>query len=164
MADITAIREAIAQSLTAISGLRTFAYVPDAVPTPAAIVGRPEVDFDTTYRRGTDTIRLPVLILVGRATDRSAQMALDAFFETGVGEIRLIDDAGVYLTTDGGEPFVLNVRAASVKSAIEEDPTLGGVVMSTRVVRAADYGAYTVGGLTLLGAEWTVEVLAAGEA
>lgn len=163
MADITAIRRGIATALTAISGLRTFAYIPDSVPTPAAIVGRPEVDFDRTMRRGADTIRLQVLVLVGRATDRRAQAALDAYFETGIGSIRLTDEDGVYLTTEEGTPIVLEVAAASVKSAIEADPTLGGVCDSARVVRATGYGAYTVAGADLLGAEWTVEVIAAGE-
>lgn len=160
MADLTAIREAIATALGAIAGLRTFAYIPDSVSPPCAVVGAPEVDFDRTMARGADAIRLPVRVLVARATDRTAQAALDAYFETGVGEVRLVDEAGVYLVDDAGAFFSPGTAAASVKSAIEADPTLGGVAHTCRVVRAQGYGAYAVAGVDLLGAEWTVEVVA----
>ena len=162
MADIPAIREAIATALATLPGLRTFAYIPDTVPTPAAIVGAPEVDFDLVMARGADTIRLPVRVLVGRADDRRAQIALDTFFETDTGSIRLTDEAGVYLVTETGVPIVIEATSASVKSVIEADPTLGGAAMSCRVTRAGGYGAYTIGGVDLLGAEWLVEVIAGG--
>jgi hypothetical protein len=135
MGDIHAIREGLATALGAIAGLRTNAYVPDSVSTPAAVVGGPdEVSFDQVFGRGADRFMIPVRLYAGRASERAGQRALDA-----------------YLSSAG---------AQSVKAALEADHTLGGVAHTCRVTRASGYGVYTVAGQDLLGVEFQVEVLA----
>ena len=53
--------------------------------------------------------------------------------------------------------------ATSVKAAVESDRTLGGVVESLRVTQCSGYQTYTLpGDRQVLGAEWTVEIHAAG--
>jgi hypothetical protein len=50
--------------------------------------------------------------------------------------------------------------ASSVRAAIDADPTLGGVAHSTRVVAARDFGVYEVAGVSYIGGEFEVEVIA----
>lgn len=164
MADLAAVRAALATALTGIDGLRTYAYIPDSVNVPAAIVGPPAIAFDKAYRRGLDVVRVPLRIYVCRASDRLAQARLDAFFETEPAEARLVDDDEVYFIADGGDFIDLGFTPVSVKTAIEADLSLGGVAHSVRVVSAQGYGAYTIAGIDYMGAEWTVEVIVPGEA
>lgn len=164
MADLAAIRTALAAALATITGLRAFAYIPDSVPVPAAVVGAPSIAFDKTYGRGLDIIRVPIRVYVCRTSDRLAQARLDAYFETGVGTTRITDDQGVYLVGDDGAFLAADITAASLKAAIETDRTLGGVAHSTRVTSAEGFGTYTIGGLDVLGAEWQVEVVVRGGA
>lgn len=163
MADIAAIREGLKARLETITGLRAFAYIPDSVPIPAAVVGPPETDFDLTMRRGADTLRFPIRVYACRTNERAAQAKLDSFFETNNGEQRLVDEDGVYLTDESGAYLVLDAAAQSVKAAIEGDTTLGGAAQTLRVVRASGYGVYDIAGVPVLGAEWLVEVIASGE-
>lgn len=162
MADIGAIRQGLADRLATLTGLRAFAYIPDAVPVPAAVVGPPEVDFDRTFQRGADTLRFPIRVYASRADVRTAQAKLDSFFETGIGEQHLIDHAGVYIVDDAGDRIITDVLASSVKSVLEAEQTLGGAAMVVRVLRASGYGVYDLAGVPVLGAEWTVEVVAEG--
>ena len=98
--DLAAVMEEIATSVRGVSGLagRTFAYPPPTVTGLAGIVSYPDrIDYDQTYGRGMDMIRdLPVLIVVGKATDRTAR-----------------DRVAQYAAGSG---------ALSVKAAVEADP------------------------------------------
>ena len=72
------VMEEIAARVRTVPGLegRTFAYPPPQIPGGVAgIVSYPErVDYDKTYGRGMDSIvGLPILIVVGQATDRGAR-------------------------------------------------------------------------------------------
>lgn len=98
--DLAAVMDEIATSVRTVDGLegRTFAYPPPSVNGLAGIVSYPDrIDYDQTYGRGMDTIAdLPVLIVVGKATDRTAR-----------------DRVAQYAAGSG---------ALSVKAAIEADP------------------------------------------
>lgn len=94
------VMEEVAARVRTLDGLegRTFAYPPATIVGKAGIVSYPErVDYDKTYGRGMDMIvGLPVLIVVGQATDRGAR-----------------DRVAQYAAGSG---------ALSVKAAVEADP------------------------------------------
>ena len=131
---ISAIRTALATNLATISGLRTSSYVPDDPNPPVAIIEPSSIEYDTTFGRGLDTMSYSVNVLVGRVSDRTAQASLDA-----------------YCSSQG---------TSSVKTAIESDRTLGGIVSDCRVVRLSSYGQVTVGDTIYLAAEFAVQVYA----
>jgi hypothetical protein len=97
----------IADELTArldtIAGLRCFGYPPPTVVPPAAIVSYPgSITFDETYGRGMDRIPdWPVLIVQGKATDRTARERIyDFAAATGPKSIKAILEAGEYASLD----------------------------------------------------------------
>lgn len=98
--DLAAVMEEIGASVRGVQGLegRTFAYPPPTVTGFAGIVSYPErIEYDLTYGRGMDKIvDLPVLIVVGRATDRTAR--------------------------DRVAQYAAGFGALSVKAAIEAEP------------------------------------------
>lgn len=130
---ISSVREGIRTRLATISGLRTFAEVPDALVVPCAIVGIPtEIKFDFTLNRSNDQALFPVRVMVGKATDRAAQRNLD-----------------VYLQSSGSD---------SIKTAIEADSSLGGAANTVMVERVLGIGVYNVNGVDYLGADFQVRV------
>jgi hypothetical protein len=103
--DIQAVRVEIATLLGTITGLRAYEYAKGAVNPPAALVGYPErLSYVNTYARGqTVAADLPVLLLVGRASDRAAAIALGAYCaETGAKSIpaKLEGRAGLWTSCD----------------------------------------------------------------
>jgi hypothetical protein len=71
--DIAAVMDEVAEALGAIPNLRVFAYFPDRIVPPVAVVDFPKVDFDATFSRGSDQLVLPVTVLVSRVDSRSAR-------------------------------------------------------------------------------------------
>jgi len=70
----------MADALGTISGLRVFAYFPDRITPPVAVVDFPaELNYDATMGRGADRITLPVTVLVSRVDSRSARDRLLAW-------------------------------------------------------------------------------------
>lgn len=135
MTPLQAILDALAASLDAIPGLRVFGYTPDQIAPPTAIVQLPRsIDFDLTYNRGADTYVVPVLLLVGKVSDRASSANLASY----------LDAAG----------------PTSVKAAIEVDDTLGGLIDDCRVTGATGIGSYTFAGVEYLGAEFNLVVVA----
>ena len=134
MATIAEIRSGLKTRLATISGLRTTDTVPDVINPPVAIVMPQTVTYDETMRRGLATYTFTVMVIVGRASERSAQTALDS--------------------------FVAQTGATSVKAAIEGDKTLGGTVFDTRVTTMRSYGSTTQGDVLYLATEFTVLVYA----
>lgn len=130
---VGAVMDGLGVRLASISGLRTYDYPADAVAVPAAVVLFPELSYDDTMARGADRATFQVLVLVGKASDRSARDAL-----------------ALYLNGTG---------AKSIKTVIEADRTLGGSAQTTRVTEAR-VETFTVGGADYLGARFTVEVVA----
>lgn len=64
-----------AKALEEITGLRVTPYPPGTVTPPAGYISYPQsIDFDETYRRGEDRFTdLPLVLLAGKTTDRSAR-------------------------------------------------------------------------------------------
>jgi hypothetical protein len=88
MADLTAIRTALALAINAGTGLRAEAQAKDQVSPPMALVlpGNPLITFADTMD-GTVVIGLSVvLILSDAAPTEKVQRALDAYLGIGIGE------------------------------------------------------------------------------
>jgi len=138
--DIKAIRAGLANALQPLvdSGeLTTSSPYGLASPNaPCAMVTVGATKFDEGVQ--TDVLTMTVAVLVGAASEESAQVTLDCFLGRG---------------------------PDSVKALIEADPTLGGVCDEANVTAASGqriYAVDTASGTStppMLGAEWTVEVL-----
>jgi hypothetical protein len=132
MATVSQIRDGLAANLATIAGLRTSATVPDNPNPPIAIVEPTSVNYDTTFGRGLDEYLFKITIIAGRADERSGQNKLDG-----------------YCNPSG---------SLSVKTAVESDKTLGGVVQNLRVSGLSTYGSITIAETPYLAAEFAVTV------
>lgn len=124
----------LATQLKTINGLRVFAYPPDSLVPPAAVVSFPsEYQFDNTYGRGSDVIHLPVMVVVGRTADRITR-----------------DLLSVYVNGSG---------AKSVKAVLES-----GTYTAFEVVHVASvvFDIVQIGGTDYLNAEFTLEITGSG--
>lgn len=129
--DLAAVMDAMGTALATIPGLRVFDYPSDTVNPPQAIVSLPsDVEYDVVAGRGADRAVIPVMILVGKVSDRTAR-DLMAQYISGVG---------------------IN----SVKAALDGD--LGGAAQSVRVTLAMPPDVVTVGAVEYLGTSFEVEV------
>lgn len=135
--NVQAVMEEIGSKLEAIVGLRVFPYNVGKLPPPGAIVGLPdEIAFDKTYGRGVDKMTFPLWVMVARASDRAANHELTA-----------------YLSGSGPK---------SVKQAVNSSPTNTYTSCHTVIATRAETGAYTSGGVDLLGAEFQLDVTGNG--
>jgi hypothetical protein len=130
MASVSDLREGIATNLRTISGLRAVATVPDNPTPPIAVIYPQSIDFDESFQRGLQNYNFRVVVIVGRADERSAQNRLDS--------------------------FVASTGSTSVKLAIESDKTLGGKAFDTRVTAMTNYGSIDISEVVYLSAEFTV--------
>jgi hypothetical protein len=145
--DIGAICEGLAHNLSGLSGVQVSAYLL-ANPTPPACEIEPgTIKYDRAFGRGLDELSFIVRMFVGMTSDIGAQKRL--------------------------YPFLAASGETSVKAAVESDCTLGGIVddlqvqhctglkLFVREVSSPKGGRGSVQG-PLLGAEWTVQILAEG--
>lgn len=109
--DLNLVMDEIAARLATIDGLAgTFGYPPATVTSPAGIVSYPErMDFDATYGRGFDQIvDLPVLIIEGKATSRTARDRIAAYAAgSGARSVKAVLESGTYTAFD-----VVRVKSA----------------------------------------------------
>lgn len=96
--DLAAVMDAVSNRLSTIAGLRCFAYPPPTLTPPAAVVSYPDsYDFDETYGRGMDRMKLPVVLVVGQVSDRSARNSLGAYCNgTGSQSVKAVLESGTY--------------------------------------------------------------------
>lgn len=128
--DLNGLMDALGVALATIPGLRVQDYPASSISPPAAVVGLPSIlEYDATMGRGFDHVVVPVTLLVGMASDRSARDALSA-----------------YLAGTG---------ASSVKAAL--DGKLSGAVSSARVM-GASVDVITLAGNDYLGATFDVDI------
>lgn len=108
---------------------RAHAWPVGAVQPPCAIVGYPEeIEFDTTFRRGSDRAVFPVWMVCGNVHDRSARDVLSAYIGDG---------------------------ARSVKAALE--PNVGGAVQTARVTDC-QIEKLPIGAVEYITAKFMIEV------
>jgi hypothetical protein len=105
------VMDEIAGALGGITGLRVFGYPPPTVVPPAGIVSYPErINYDQTYGRGMDRISaLPVILVVGKATDRAARDTAAGWAAgSGARSVKAVLEAATYTSCE-----VLTVTSCS---------------------------------------------------
>lgn len=131
---IADIRKGLKTNLSTIRGLRVAESIPDNPNPPQAVVALSNVSYDRAFASGLVEYNFIVSLVVGRASEREAQRRLDAFIST--------------------------VGTQSVKTAIESDKTLDGMVYDLRVIEMSQVGQLTIGDTVYLGADFAVTVYA----
>lgn len=132
--NIDDVMDEISTRLDTITGLRCFAWPPGAAVPPAAVVGYPSrYDYDETYGRGMDRMTLPVVVLVGRPTDRS--------------------------TRDAMAQYVNGSGSASIKAVLESGTY---TALHTLRVMSADFDVYQLGGTDYLAAIFELDIAGQG--
>jgi hypothetical protein len=137
LADLAAIRTAIAANLSTIPDIQVSASRLSSPTLPSAVVFAGPTEFDKAFGRGLDTLVFIVRVAVSGATDTGAVVNLD--------------------------PYLAGSGSRSIKAAIESDKTLGGACSDLRVIGHEGEQPYNVEGQPpALGAEFRVEVTAHG--
>lgn len=129
-----ALRAALAGNATIAAGWQISGYML-ALPQPPAIDIRPgSATFDSAMSRGNDELEFIIRAMVAFNSDQGAQVKLDTLLDT--------------------------TTSSAIKTVIESDRTLGGVVSYVQVRERAPYQGLTVEGQPpILGVEFTVLVL-----
>ncbi len=133
--NLTSIRAGLATNLAAVTGFQVSAYML-ANFTPPALMVRPALDPAIDYHQAMGNnfseLHMTVVAYVGAASDIGSQKELDSLIDSN-----------------------------TVVNAIESDKTLGGACGDLSVETCHAYQEYArPDGPTVLGAEWTVLVLA----
>jgi hypothetical protein len=132
---ITQIRSGLSTNLATISGLKTYAVIPENPMAPCAVVEFNGVTYDSAFARsGGDEYTFSVRILVHRVNATTGQDAVDE-----------------YCTPAG---------TRSIKAALEANKTLSGYAFDLRVTEVRNIGLTVVGETTFLTAEFPVTVYA----
>ena len=131
MTNINGVRDALKSNLQTITGLRVYDQIPDVVVPPCAIVGQLDFTFDVDNARGLDQASVDIFVLVQRISERAGQDKLDL----------LLAGSG----------------SGSIKTALESDRTLGGLVDTLRVI-SADSGTYTSGETSFLSYRYNLTI------
>jgi len=134
MADISELRQGIANNLATIPGLRVSATIPDNPSPPIAIVQLNRVQYHQDFKRGMTEYDFSVQVIVGRVDERTAQRNLDSYCSS----------TGDY----------------SIGLAIESNRSLSGKAFDTIVTEMTNYGSVLISDVTYLAAEFNVRVLA----
>ena len=129
--DVNGVRDALKVNLQTISRLRIYENIPDVVVPPCAVVGQLDFTFDIDNARGLDQASVDVYVIVQRLSERTGQDKLDNFL-AGSGK-------------------------GSIKTAIESDRTLGGLVDTLRVI-TAESGTYTSGDQSFLSYRYNLTI------
>jgi hypothetical protein len=79
--DLGDVMDQIGDRLDTITGLRVHRHPPSTISPPAAVVSYPEdYVYDAAFVRGMDQINgLPVIVLVGRVSDRASRDQISAY-------------------------------------------------------------------------------------
>jgi len=131
MKNINGIREALKTNLQNITNLRVYDLIPDVVVPPCAVVGQLDFTFDIDNQRGLDQASVDIFVIVQRISERTGQEKLDN-----------------YLAGSG---------SGSIKTAIESDRTLGGLVNTLRVI-SAESGTYNSGDQSFLSYRYNLTI------
>ena len=129
--DVNGVRDALKVNLQTISRLRIYENIPDVIVPPCAVVGQLDFTFDIDNARGLDQASVDVYVIVQRLSERTGQDKLDNFL-AGSGK-------------------------GSIKTAIESDRTLGGLVDTLRVI-TAESGTYTSGDQSFLSYRYNLTI------
>jgi len=129
--NINGVREGLKTNLQNITNLRIYDLIPDVIVPPCAVVGQLDFTFDVDNMRGLDQASVDIFVIVQRLSERSGQEKLDNFL-AGSG-------------------------SGSIKTALESDRTLGGLVDTLRVI-SAESGTYTSGEQSFLSYRYNLTI------
>ena len=129
--NVNGVRDALKTNLQTISRLRIYDTIPDIVTPPCAVVGQLDFTFDIDNARGLDQASVDVYVIVQRLSERTGQNTLDDFL-AGSGK-------------------------GSIKTALESDRSLGGLVDTLRVI-TAESGTYTSGDQSFLSYRYNLTI------
>lgn len=133
---ISKFRAGIAKNLSSINGLREAGtgFVAPTINPPYALIQPSTVDYHKTYANGMSDYSFVVTVVVGQASERTAQALLDQFCDS--------------------------VGDKSIRQAIELDRTLDGAAFDCVVTTMRNYGSIVIGENNYLAAEFDVVVKA----
>lgn len=132
--NVTEVLAEIAARLDTIPKLNVFPYWAKKVPVPGVTVGLPErIEYDQTKGRGSDACDVPVIVLVGAVSSAASARELN-----------------LYMDGDGDRSFAAVLDSGPWESCDDVH------------VVSAEPGAFDSGGVTLLGAEFTLRVFGQG--
>lgn len=133
--DLGDVMDEIGDQLDTIDGLRVYRYPPDNPAPPAAIVSYPDTyTYDETFGRGMDRISdLPVIVLVGKVSDRASRDAIAA--------------------------YVAGSGTKSVKAAVDTD---SGTAFDYARVASVVFDVISIAGVEYLGATFTIDIAGQG--
>lgn len=97
--DLGAVMQAVADRIDTIADLRVYAYPPDVIAPPAAVVTYPgTLTYDASYGRGMDRIPdLGVVLLVGKVSDRASRDLITKWAKgSGANSIKTVVESGTY--------------------------------------------------------------------
>jgi hypothetical protein len=129
--NVPGVRDALKNNLQTITNLRVYDLIPDVIVPPCAVVGQLDFTFDVDNARGLDQASVDVYVIVQRISERTGQDKLD-----------------LLLAGSGN---------GSIKTALESDRTLGGLVDTLRVI-SADSGTYVSGEQSFLSYRYNLTV------
>ena len=132
---VSGLRDGLASNMTTLFAGRAYDTVPDNPNPPCAVVVPTGIEYHAAFRNGMTRYSFTVLVIVGRADERTAQDRLDG-----------------YCNPSG---------SSSVKAALESDETLNGYAFDLSVTEMRNYQQLVLGdGVTYLAAEFVVSVIA----
>lgn len=129
--DLENVAAELTTQLDTIEGLRPYGYPPDSISVPSgggvAVLSLPtDIDFDKTYGRGMDRITWPLLVIVGKVTDRTVPERLYPYLSgSGASSIKAVLEAGSYtslhtLRVGRAEPDVITWQGTEYVGAVFE--------------------------------------------
>lgn len=110
------IMDQLGTALSSISGLRVSPYHVDRISPPAAIVGWPDpITYDATLGRGSDTLMLPVFVLVGTIDQRTSRNLLATYLDgSGIKSVKAAIDNHTFTACHFARVSSARVEAMSV--------------------------------------------------
>lgn len=129
---VGAIATALQAALQTVTGLRTAPYLSDTISPPVALVAIDTVDYHGALSNADVEHVFTVLVIVGRASDRAGLASM--------------------------EDYMSQAGASSIRAALEQDLTLGGVVSTLIVRKSGPPTSVGINGAEYISVPFTVEV------
>ena len=126
------IQDGLSRALGRVQGLRVADHLPEQLNPPIGVVQVQSVTYHRAMQGGLSTWEFVVTVIGGRMGDRTAQRTLDGWMSWD----------GVY----------------SVRAALEDDQTLGGVCQTVKVNDMLAVRPVSLGDATYLSCEFNVYV------
>lgn len=101
--NVADVMDQLGDALDTITGLRVFRYPPETLTPPAGVVAYPETaQYAEAYGRGMDRLMVPIVVVLGKVSDRSSAIAMAAYLSgSGARSIKaVVDNYGSYTAMD----------------------------------------------------------------